>query len=129
MKRDYDETQSAFSVVREEFFPMTDQLSVVARAIAEARRKSKLPRRDDSIAYSEELAKAAIAAHEAALKAEGLVILPREPANRMIEELFTRAEQLIARDVWNKAIEAAAEEAKSWGRLKIAAAIRKLKKP
>ena len=30
---------------------------------------------------------------------------------------------------WYEAIEAAAEEAKSWGRLKLAAAIRKLKKP
>ena len=40
---------------------MTDMISVVARAIAEARWKTKLPP-DGSIVYSEQLAKAAIAA-------------------------------------------------------------------
>lgn len=68
---------------------MTDTQEKVARAISR--------KRADCIAQGiyadsqlghEFLAKAAIEAHEQALEEQGLVIVPREPTNRMIEELY-----------------------------------------
>ena len=72
---------------------MTDMLSVVARAICKARGHNPNRRHEEygqsSHGYWEwELydkeAKAAIAAHENALEAQGLVIVPREPNKEMI---------------------------------------------
>ena len=58
---------------------MTDMISVVAQAIYDA-----------DGGDSEELAKAAIEAHEKALEAQGLVIVPREPNEAMIEAGYGR---------------------------------------
>lgn len=49
MKRDYNETQSAFSVVREEFFPMTDMLSKVNRGTLKEREPH--PAAADALAF------------------------------------------------------------------------------
>ena len=66
---------------------MTDIHSIVARAIAQERWNTAQDafdgKSENALVYSERLAKAAIAAHEKALKDEGLVIVPREPTTVM----------------------------------------------
>ena len=71
---------------------MTDMLSVVARAIGqtksiegEAMLSGQFDKKAELELFLQECAKAAIAAHEKALEAQGLVIVPREPTEDMIE--------------------------------------------
>jgi len=89
---------------------MTDMLSVVARAIclagdvpADVREGCKVL---CSMCLSE--AKAAIKAHEKALEAQGLVIVPREPTDKM--KMAPRARGQIgpvgATEVWQAMIAA-----------------------
>ncbi|KKL67729.1 hypothetical protein LCGC14_2132080 [marine sediment metagenome] len=96
---------------------MTDMLSVVARAICKARGHNPNRRHEEygqsSHGYWEwELydkeAKAAVAAHEKALEAQGLVIVPREPTDKM--KMAPRARGQIgpvgATEVWQAMIAA-----------------------
>ena len=71
---------------------MTEKLSEVARAIRKKcaeieHRPEYAPEAmvPDMMLYADEYATAAIEAHEKALEAEGLVIVPREPTDAMIE--------------------------------------------
>ena len=72
---------------------MTDMIKKVAQALR--KKCAEIDQRPgvhhaDAMWFADEYAKAAIAAYEAALEAQGLVIVPREPTNKMIEELYGR---------------------------------------
>ena len=71
---------------------MTDMISVVSRALARERGLDfdRCPKESDEMTSGQDLflsqAEAAIQAHEAALEAKGLVIVPRVPSKAMVNK-------------------------------------------
>ena len=105
---------------------MTDKLSEVARAIRKKcaeieHRPEYAPEAmvPDMMWFADEYATAAIEAHEKALEAEGLVIVPREPTGAMVKRgmdkqfssLLDTAESdnEVASDTWKAMVDAALE--------------------